>query len=377
MPDAERFGDSIKCNTLANVARYNNGLSLPNLRALGLGNITEVMGVDPVDAPLASYGQMLELSEGKDTTTGHWEMAGLVLEKPFRVYPKGFPDAFMEKFIKKTGCGGYYANCPASGTDIIEQYNQEHKQTGFPIVYTSADSVFQIACNVDIISVETLYKWCEIARELLNNGYDTSRVIARPYQETLSGLRRLADKRKDYSVKPTRPTLLNKVKDNCGRVIAIGKIEDIFVGSGVTHSIHTGSNKDGLEITIKILKREFDLDSIQVTEENCMPVLRELVFVNLVDTDMLFGHRNDALGYGRALEEIDCYMGKILQHVDEDDLLIITADHGCDPTQPGTDHTREKVPVLTYKKNHSGRPLGLISTFSYVADESLRWLGIH
>jgi len=376
MPDAEKYGDSQACNTLANVASYNEGLDIPNLQKLGLGNITNIMGVPAVSNPLASYGRMQELSEGKDTTTGHWEMAGLVLDKPFRVYPNGFPDELMNEFVTRTGCKGYYANCPASGTAIIDQYNEEHKTTGYPIIYTSADSVFQVACNIDVIPIETLYQWCEIARTLLGDEYNTSRVIARPYQETANGLTRISSLRKDYSVEPMKPTILNLVQEASGRVIAVGKIEDIFVGSGVTHAVHNGSNKEGLEQSLSIIERTFELDSIKLTTALEDVVEHELVFINLVDTDMLFGHRNDAVGYGNALEEIDEYMEKILSSLNEDDLLLITADHGCDPTQPGTDHTREYVPIIEYSKNMNPVNLECKSSFTYVARRCAEWMGV-
>ena len=376
MPDADKYGDSPSCNTLSNVAAYNNGLNLPNLQKLGLGNITNVQGVPPVDKPMASYGCMQEVSEGKDTTTGHWELAGLVLDKPFRVFPDGFPNEFMEKFVKISGCKGYYANCPASGTDIISKYNDRHKNTGFPIIYTSADSVFQIACNVDVAPIETLYKWCEIARNLLDDNYNTSRVIARPYKETVNGLQRISSLRKDYSVEPNKPTMLNKIKDNNGLVIAVGKIEDIFVGSGVTHSVHTGSNNEGLEVTLKAIKRNLCLEDISVSNETSSTYDKELIFVNLVDTDMLYGHRNDVAGYGAALEEIDKYLEYIIPLLNSEDMLIITADHGCDPTQPGTDHTREMVPILAYNSTEEAISLGVLNSFTYVADKTLQWLNI-
>ena len=376
MPDAMDYGDSSACNTLSNVASFNRGLNLPNLSRMGLGNITEVSGVPSLQKPVASYGKMLERSEGKDTTTGHWELAGLVLEKPFKVYPRGFPEAFMQAFVRETGCKGFYANCPASGTAIIEEYNEQHKKTGYPIIYTSADSVFQIACNIDVIPLETLYHWCEKARALLGDEYNTSRVIARPYQETAEGLARIAAQRRDYSVEPTSDTLLNLVEQANGKVIAIGKIEDIFVGSGVTHAVHTGSNKEGLELTLSVINREIDLKTIRVSERAELDDEHELIFINLVDTDMLFGHRNDAEGYGRALEEIDRYIGEMLPSISEDDLLLITADHGCDPTQKGTDHTREIVPIIEYSKNITPTDLGIKSSFTYVARRSAQWLGL-
>ncbi len=282
----------------------------------------------------------------------------------------------MRSFVKKTGCKGFIGNYPASGAAIIEQFNEEHKTTGHPIIYTSADSVFQIACNLDIVPIETLYKWCEIARGLLDHGYNTSRVIARPYMETADGLQRVSALRKDYSVVPTKPTLLNRVQEQNGRVIAVGKIEDIFVGSGVTHAVHTVTNKEGLELTLKVLKRDLDLDKISIADSVNSSVERELVFVNLVDTDMLFGHRNDAASYGKSLEEIDRYMEEILPMISDDDLLIITADHGCDPTQPGTDHTREMVPILSYNKTQQSIALGTKPSFIYIAQLSTRWLGM-
>jgi len=376
MPDAEEFGDSMDCNTLANVAIANNGLYLPMLQKMGLGNITDVQGVSPVESPIASYGRMQEVSHGKDTTTGHWEMAGLVLDKPFRVFPKGFPDELMQAFVAASGCGGFIGNFPASGTEIIERYDEEHVKTGFPIIYTSADSVFQIACNLDIVPLDRLYRWCEIARNLLDDEYNTSRVIARPYQATPEGLKRVSASRKDYSVPPMKPTILDRVKAQGGNVIAIGKIEDIFVGSGVTHAVHTGSNKEGLELTVQTISRALDLNTISIGDKSNDVTDLELVFINLVDTDMLFGHRNDAIGYGQALEEIDQYLTKIIPLFGDDDLLMITADHGCDPTQPGTDHTREAVPILCYSKTEKPSTLGTKSSFTYVAYKTAQWLGI-
>lgn len=376
MPDAEDYGDSLACNTLSNVATYNSGLSLPALRSLGLGNITAVQGVSAVNNPEASHGRMMEKSEGKDTTTGHWEMAGLVLDKPFQTYPKGFPSELMNRFIDESGCQGFYANCPASGTDIIDEFNEAHKLTEWPIIYTSADSVFQIACNVDVVPINRLYEWCEIARTLLSDGYNTSRVIARPYKETPSGLERISGLRKDYSVEPTQSTLLNMIANNNGRVIAVGKIEDIFVGSGITHAIHTSSNKEGLDLTLSLINRKFDLNKISLNKCSTNDIERELIFINLVDTDMLFGHRNDAAGYGSALEEIDRYIDKIIPLIGADDLLLITADHGCDPTHEGTDHTREMVPVIEYNRSVSPVDLGIKSSFTYIAYRSARWLNL-
>jgi len=374
MPDANKYGDSSACNTLSNVSSFNGGLNLPALQSLGIGNVTHVQGVPPNDKPIASVGRMLEKSEGKDTTTGHWELAGLVLDKPFQVYPDGFPGELMDKFVSETGCKGYYGNYPASGTAIIEKFNSDHKVTAYPIIYTSADSVFQIACNVEIVPLDTLYVWCEIARSLLGDEYNTSRVIARPYKEAPTGLMRLAGQRKDYSVMPPHPTLLNMIEKNNGRVIAVGKIEDIFVGSGITHAVHTGSNKEGLDLFLSLTRGEYDIEKISLSDRVVDSRDQELIFINLVDTDMLYGHRNDALGYGRALEEIDCYLAKILPQLGDDDLLLITADHGCDPTQKGTDHTREMVPIIEYGSSITPVDLGEKSSFTYVARRSAEWL---
>jgi len=364
MDDCRDFNDVPECNTLKNVCKFNGGLNVPNMQKLGLGNIQDFMGIEKESKPVGKYGTMLEKSKGKDTTTGHWEMAGLISEKPFATYPKGFPNELIEKFIKETNCGGILANCPASGTTIINELNDEHHKTGFPIVYTSADSVFQIALDTDFIPLETLYKWCEIARKLLDEGkYNVSRVIARPYKIIDGKPVRISKDRRDYSMVPSH-TVLNELKDKGIGVIAIGKIEDIFSKSGITHAIHTGSNKEGLELTLKAVKNDLELDKIAYNKTDFTNLL---IFTNLVDTDMLFGHRNDAKGYGKAIEEIDTYIDDIINNMTNDDLLIITADHGCDPTVEGTDHTREKVPVLVYAKNITPENLGTITGFDYIA----------
>ena len=367
MEDCRDFNDVPECNTLKNVCEFNDGLKTPNMAKLGLGNIQDFKGIAKVDNPIGQYGTMIEKSKGKDTTTGHWEMAGLISEKPFATYPNGFPDELIEKFIKETGCGGVLANCPASGTAIIAELNEEHHKTGFPIVYTSADSVFQIALDTDFIPLETLYRWCEIARKLLDDGgYNVSRVIARPYKIIDGKPVRISKDRRDYSMVPSH-TVLNELKDSGAKVIGIGKIEDIFSKSGITHAIHTGSNKEGLELTLKAVKNELNLEEIAYEKEKTYNN-SALIFTNLVDTDMLYGHRNDAKGYGKAIEEIDTYVDDIIENMTEDDLLIITADHGCDPTVEGTDHTREKVPVLVYSKKLEGKNLEVIKGFDYVAN---------
>ena len=281
----------------------------------------------------------------------------------------------MDKFITETNCGGILANCPASGTAIIENLNDEHHKTKYPIVYTSADSVFQIALDTDLIPLETLYKWCEIARKILDDGnYNVARVIARPYKIIDGKPTRISKDRRDYSMAPPKKTILDKVKDAGAKVIGIGKIEDIFSKAGITHAIHTGSNREGLELTIKALKNELPLAEMKYPEVNIADNSREIVFTNLVDTDMLFGHRNDPEGYGKAIEEIDTYLEEILPLINEDDLLIITADHGCDPTVEGTDHTREYVPVIYYSRGIEPKDLGLTLGFDSIANRINEWL---
>ena len=375
MPDCEEFGDIKECNTLRNVCAFNKGLDVPSLELLGLGNIQDFEGINKTAAPIGQYGTLQEKSKGKDTTTGHWEIAGLISEKPFATFPQGFPKELVDKFIEETGCKGILANIPASGTAIIEQLNDEHHKTGFPIVYTSADSVFQIALDTDMIPLETLYKWCEIARKILDEGkYNVARVIARPYKIIDGKPTRISKDRRDYSMAPFGKTVLDKVKDAGAKVIGIGKIEDIFEKAGITHAIHTGSNKEGLELTIKAIDGSLDLDKIKYPTANITDNDREIIFTNLVDTDMLFGHRNNADGYGKALEEIDEYLEKILPLIGEDDLLIITADHGCDPTVPGTDHTREQVPVLYYSRGIEPKDLGVTKGFDSIAKRVSDWL---
>ncbi len=342
------------------------------MEQMGLGNIDNLKGINPTKAPIASYGIMTEKSKGKDTTTGHWEIAGLVSEKPFATFPKGFPQELIKKFIKETNCGGVLANIPASGTAIIEELNEEHQKTKFPIVYTSADSVYQIAVDTDIIPLETLYKWCEIARNILDEGnYNVSRVIARPYKIINGKPTRISKDRRDYSMAP-KYTLLDEIKDYGGKVIGIGKIEDIFAKKGITHAIHTGSNKEGLELTLKAIRNELNLK--EIAYENKEFGEPTLIFTNLVDTDMLYGHRNDAKGYGKALEEIDKYIGTMIKEIHNEDLLIITADHGCDPTVHGTDHTREMVPVLIYNRNTPNKNLGMMNGFDNVSKIIKEWI---
>ncbi len=360
MPDSLEFGDEPCVNTLCNIAEKSNGIYLPEFEKLGLGNIKDIKGVKKTDTPLAQYGIMKEISKGKDTTTGHFELSGLILEHPFKTYVN-FPNELIEKFIKETNCGGILGNIPASGTKIIEELNEEHQKTKFPIIYTSADSVFQIALDVDIIPLETLYEWCKIARKLLDEGnYGVSRVIARPYRIVDNKPQRIGALRHDYSVLPPDKTLLDKVVDFGGKVYAIGKIKDIFSNCGVSEYKPTGGNFEGLEETLFAIKNKTDFN---------------LIFTNLVDTDMLYGHRRDVEGYKNAIEQIDSYIPKFINAMNKDDMLIITADHGCDPTYKGSDHTREMVPLIVYDGIHTGN-LGEITGFTYVANICSKHMGI-
>lgn len=372
MPDAGDYGDVMSCNTLQNVSKAVGGLNIPNFEAMGLGNIIDVEGIRKNPKHIAQYGIMQESSKGKDTTTGHWEMMGLVLDEPFQVYPNGFDKKIIDLFIEKTGCGNILGNFPSSGTKIIEDLHVEHSKTLYPIVYTSADSVFQIAVDIDLVPLDKLYRYCEIAREILDNGYNVSRVIARPYRMIDGKPTRVSASRRDYSVVPFKDTLCNEIIKNNGMVLGIGKIEDIFVGSGISHAVHTGSNMEGLKLTLDAIKNQLDLDALKINECTEKPD-KSLVFTNLVDTDMLFGHRNDAVGYAKAIEEIDYYLPSFMANLSEDDILIITADHGCDPTVAGTDHTREQVPLLVYHKGIDPKNLGVKPSFKYVAEIINNW----
>ncbi|MDK2887607.1 MAG: phosphopentomutase [Thermoanaerobacter sp.] len=358
LPDAERYGDK-GSNTLANTARAVGGLNLPNLGRLGLGNILAIEGVPPVKQPLAAYGRMAEASAGKDTTTGHWEIAGLLLERPFPVYPHGFPPEIIEPFEKRIG-RPVLGNRAASGTAIIEELGEEHIKTGYPIVYTSADSVFQIAAHEEVIPVNELYGMCRVARELLTGPHAVGRVIARPFVGKPGAFKR-TDRRRDFSLPPPAPTVLDLLTQNGFSVLAVGKIEDIFAGRGITEAIHTKDNMDGVDRTIACMRR----------------LERGLIFTNLVDFDMLYGHRNNPRGYAAALEAFDRRLPEILSAVRPDEVLIITADHGCDPTTSSTDHSREYVPLLVYGPLvEPGVNLGTRSTFSDVAASVAEFFGL-
>lgn len=359
MDDAVVFNDDNTVNTLCNLAKKAGGLNVPNFEKMGLGNIKDIEGVKKELNPVAQFGIMKPKSKGKDTTTGHWEIAGLVLEHPFKTYEK-FDDKIINEFIKETGCKGILGNYPASGTKIIQDLNEEHQKTKFPIIYTSADSVFQIAADIDLIDIETLYNWCKIARKILDEGhYGISRVIARPYRIIDNQPTRISSLRHDFSVCPPKDTLLNIIEKEGGKTFAIGKIKDIFTGSGITKSVPTGGNKEGLDVTLDAIKNKKDFS---------------LIFTNLVDTDMLYGHRRDYIGYKKAIEEIDTYLDKFILNTDENDLLIITADHGCDPTFKGSDHTREYVPLIIYNKNIEPKNLGVRDSFCYVSERIKDWL---
>ena len=352
LPDAEEFGDDLTCNTVVNLAEKSGGLNVPNLEKMGFGILADIKGVKKTDNPSAQYGILKMKSKGKDTTTGHWEMMGLVLDNPFKTYKK-FDDKLINDFISKTNCGGILGNYPASGTKIIEDLNSEHQKTKYPIIYTSADSVFQIALDIDLINTETLYDWCKIARKLLDEGnYGVSRVIARPYRVIEGKPTRIGSLRHDYSVAPPKDTLLNTLQKQSKKTLAIGKINDIFVGSGVDEKILTKGNTDGLNVTLEAIKNS-----------KC-----DFIFTNLVDTDMLYGHRRDYIGYKKAIEEIDSYIPNFIEAMSEDDILIITADHGCDPTFRGTDHTREQVPYICFGKKVKPGNIGVKDSLAYVSE---------
>lgn len=358
LPDAADYGDA-GCNTLAHVAEAVGGLDVPNLARMGLGNIAPIMGVDPADHPAGCFGKMAEISKGKDTTTGHWEMAGIVSEQAFPVYPNGFPEDVVERFESKIG-RKILGNKPASGTEIIKELGDEHVQTGNPIVYTSADSVFQIACHEDIVPVEQLYEWCAIAREMLVAPHNVQRVIARPFVGEPGAFTR-TERRKDFSLEPPGGTILDAVTLSGGEVIAVGKIGDIYAGKGITRSIHTGNNREGIGAIIAAV----------ASGEG------SLIFANLVDFDMLYGHRNDPQGYASALREFDCALSAIIDALGERDVLFITADHGCDPTTPGTDHTREYVPLIVCGKGVAkGVDLGVRPCFCDLSATTADLLGI-
>ncbi|ERI05934.1 phosphopentomutase [Aneurinibacillus aneurinilyticus] len=347
LPDAKDYNDE-GAHTLGHIAERMDGLNVPNLAALGLGHIEHLQGVSADAPPVAAFGKMKEISLGKDTTTGHWEIMGLRVEIPFKTWPNGFPESLIAPFSEKIG-RGVLGNKPASGTEIIEELGEEHMRTGDVIVYTSADSVFQVAAHEDVVPLEELYKICQIARELtLEDKHSVVRVIARPFVGEPGNFTRTANRR-DFSVSPPGKTVMNKLEDAGYTSIALGKISDIYAGEGVTESIKTKSNMDGVDKLLNTMDKQFT----------------GLAFINLVDFDALYGHRRNPTGYGEALEEFDRRLPEILTAITDDDLLIITADHGNDPIHHGTDHTREYVPLLVYHKGlTAGKALGIRETFA-------------
>jgi len=360
LPDAAQYGDE-SSNTLSNTSYAVGGLEMPVLGAMGLGSITDVLGVPPVDTPEASWGKNAEASAGKDTTTGHWEMMGLVLEQAFPTYPHGFPPEVMDEFTRLTGLG-WLGNYAASGTTIIQDLGAEHVATGRPIVYTSADSVFQIAAHEEAFGLERLYEISEIARKMLVGEHNVGRVIARPFiGPDESGQFVRTHRRRDFAVKPFEPTVLDLLQQAGVPVFGVGKIGDIFAWQGVTSSPHVTDNMDGFS---KLL------DEVRRPEQG-------FVFCNLVDFDMLWGHRNDAESYARGLEAVDSRMNELLDAMVDGDLLIVTADHGCDPTTPSSDHSREYTPLIAKAKGvDAGVSLGVRATFGDVGETVLDFYGL-
>lgn len=346
-PDADKFGDK-GADTIGHIAEKMNGLKMPNMGKLGLSNISEIKGIEKAEKPMAFYTKMQEASNGKDTMTGHWEIMGLNIQTPFRVFPDGFPQELISELEARTG-RKIIGNKPASGTEILVELGEEHMKTGALIVYTSADSVLQIAAHEDIIPIEEQYEICKIARELtLDKKYMVGRVIARPFIGEPGNFQRTSN-RHDYALKPFDRTVMNEMADIGLDVLAIGKISDIFDGEGVTEAIRTTSNMDGMDKLIETFEKEFT----------------GLSFLNLVDFDALFGHRRDPEGYGKALEEFDERLPEVFEKMQDGDLLMITADHGNDPVHHGTDHTREYVPLLVYSKDMGeGQELPISETFA-------------
>ncbi len=349
LPDSEAFGD-IDVNTLGNIARETGGINLPNLQRLGLGNIKGIVGVEAIDGPEGAFGRSMEVSMGKDTTTGHWELAGLHLKEAFNTYGEGFPREVMDAFENAIGRKSL-GNKAASGTEIIEELGQEHMATGMPIVYTSADSVFQIAAHEEIIPLEELYKMCNIAREIMMGEHAVARIIARPFIGKPGSFERTSNRR-DFSLEPFDKTILDFAKEEGLDVVAIGKIEDIFNGKGITEATHTKDNMEGVDQTIAALNRDS----------------KGIIFTNLVDFDSKYGHRRDPQGYKKALEEFDARVPQLLASLKPEDIIIFTADHGNDPTYKGSDHTREYIPIVAYGTAiKEGSDIGTRKSFADIA----------
>lgn len=359
-PDANMYGDEGN-NTLGHIYEKTN-LNIPNMKKLGLYNISGVGVPENAVETIGSYGKAKEQSKGKNSPVGHWEIAGYVTEKAFSTYPNGFDDVIISEFIEKTGVKGILCNKKGSGTDFLKEYGEEHLKTGYPIIYTSADSVFQIAAHEDIIPVEELYKMCEIAATIAEKPeYNIGTIIARPFVgESRDNFTRTYNRR-DFESKTFGRTMLEEIQDNGKEVIAVGKILDLFSMRGITRGQHTEGNLDGIKKTIEYIKEDTE----------------GLIFTNLVDFDMLYGHRNNIEGYARALEEFDGYLPEIMQSMKDTDMLIITADHGCDPSTPSTDHSREHIPILVYgKKIKKNVDIGTRETFADISATILDILGL-
>lgn len=358
LPDAANYGDE-GANTLKSIGAGVENFSLPHLNRLGLLKILPGYCREDKEKVIGSYGKAREKSAGKDTTVGHWEIAGYVKEEPFPVFPEGFPAEVIERFEKATG-KKVIGNIPASGTEIIRMLGKEQTETGSLIVYTSADSVFQIAANEEVIPVEELYRFCRIAREQLTGKYGVARVIARPFVSTEEGFVRTKN-RHDFSMIPPKETMLNRISASGREVAAVGKIYDIFAGSGITRHVYTGCNEEGVEKTLQMMQE----------------VNEGLIFTNLVDFDMIYGHRRDIEGYAKALRDFDARIPEIMDAMREEDLLIITADHGCDPGYKGTDHTREYIPIMMYSKSmEKENNIGEKESFTWISEVVENWLGI-
>jgi phosphopentomutase len=351
LPDAHHYGDA-GASTIPNVATAVGGLKMPNAERLGLGNITPILGIQPSSQAVGCYGRMAEKSSGKDSTTGHWEIAGIILDKPFPLFPIGFPKALVDEFERQAGVKTI-GNIAASGPEIIERFGKEQMQSGGVILYTSADSVFQLAAHEKIIPIDRLYEICAIARKLCSGEFGVGRVIARPFVGEPESFVRTSGRR-DFSVAPPNETVLDLMVKNRMPTLAIGKIWDLFAERGISHHIKTADNAEGISVIVEAIRRD---------------TTNRLIFANLVDFDQLWGHRNDEKSFAKALEEFDAGLGQMLASLREDDMLIITADHGCDPTQKhSTDHTREYVPLLVYGKNIAkGVNLGTRETFADIA----------
>jgi phosphopentomutase len=397
MRDFKEFNEEKESNTFTSTVLHclksKRGINIPNLRKLGLGNISPLEGFNPEAEPIASFGKMAELNKAKDTITGHWEMAGIKTTNAFPYYPNGFPPEIIEKLKTAFSVKGILCNLPYSGTELLKDYGEEHMKTGYPIIYTSADSVLQIAAHSSVVPLETLYEWCKAAREIMRGEHEVARIIARPFTDNPDKnselkLIRQNDKRHDYAVLPHGKSILETLGEKDIPVIGFGKIQDIFAGVGVPFNIHTKNNIDGLEKLTDILKGNYTNHEPELISsnsfsgagvENINQILnseKELLFINLVETDANYGHRRDPDGFAQALEDIDIRLAKILELLTEDDLLLISADHGCDPTAAGTDHTREYVPLLLYTQGLIPKDLGTRNSFADIGASVLKWFEI-